>query len=107
MAPGAAGDSLVIRIFGNRDRHRQFRATWITGISLLLIVLIAVARERAQSSPAASGAAQMPEQQGTVATSGAHTVMLDSENRPITAGGFVDSGPIVFQDIAEKAGLTS
>jgi hypothetical protein len=31
----------------------------------------------------------------------------DAENRPITAGGFVDSGPIVFQDISKQAGLTA
>ena len=31
----------------------------------------------------------------------------DTEHRPITAGGFVQSGPVVFQDIAAKAGLTS
>src|ERR1700733_112358 len=45
-------------------------------------------------------------QQGSVSTGSAHPAVLDSENRPITAGGFVDSGPIVFQDVAEKAGLT-
>jgi hypothetical protein len=45
-------------------------------------------------------------QQGSVSTAGARPAVLDSENRPITAGGFVDSGPIVFQDVAEKAGLT-
>ncbi len=32
--------------------------------------------------------------------------MHDAENRPITAGGFVDSGPVVFQDISKQAGLT-
>ena len=32
--------------------------------------------------------------------------VLDAEHRPITAGGFVKSGPIVFQDVAAKAGLT-
>jgi len=31
---------------------------------------------------------------------------LIPRKRPITAGGFVDSGPIIFQDVAEKAGLT-
>jgi hypothetical protein len=41
-----------------------------------------------------------------MASGGAHAAVLDSENRPITAGGFVDSGPIVFQDITEKAGLS-
>src|SRR5580704_10137364 len=45
-------------------------------------------------------------QQGSVSTAGARPAVLDSENRPITAGGFVESGPIVFQDVAEKAGLT-
>jgi len=34
-----------------------------------------------------------------------HAVQLDSEHRVITAGGFVKSGPIVFQDSSEKAGL--
>jgi len=34
-----------------------------------------------------------------------HAVQLDPEHRVITAGGFVKSGPIVFQDSSEKAGL--
>ena len=38
-------------------------------------------------------------------TGGAHAAVLDSEHRPITAGGFVKSGPAIFQDIAEQAGL--
>jgi hypothetical protein len=48
-----------------------------------------------------------PQTQGVVSTGGVHSAVLDAEKRPITAGGFVDSGPIVFQDIAQKAGLTS
>ncbi len=31
--------------------------------------------------------------------------VLDAQKRPITAGGFVDSGPVVFQDITKQAGL--
>ena len=34
-----------------------------------------------------------------------HAVQLDAEHRVITAGGFVKSGPVVFQDTSEKAGL--
>ena len=34
-----------------------------------------------------------------------HAVQFDAEHRVITAGGFVKSGPIVFQNISEKAGL--
>jgi hypothetical protein len=32
--------------------------------------------------------------------------VYDEQKRPITAGGFVDSGPIVFQDITKEAGLS-
>jgi len=48
----------------------------------------------------------MQSSQGVVSTGGAHAAVLDSEKRPITAGGFVDNGPVVFQEVAEKAGLT-
>jgi hypothetical protein len=60
------------------------------------------------SPPPASvqGSAPTGQTQGAVSTGGAHAAVLDREKRPITAGGFVDSGPIVFQDVAEKAGLT-
>lgn len=43
---------------------------------------------------------------GGVSTAGNYAPVLDAEKRPITAGGFVDAGPIVFQNIAAKAGLT-
>jgi len=42
-----------------------------------------------------------------MATAGVHAAILDSENKPVTAGGTVDDGPIVFVDTAQKAGLTS
>ena len=41
-----------------------------------------------------------------MASLGPQTPQLDSRHRPITAGGFVKSGPIVFQDTAAAAGLT-
>lgn len=40
-------------------------------------------------------------------TAGVFAPVLDSERRPITAGGFVKSGPVVFQDISEQSGLTT
>jgi enediyne biosynthesis protein E4 len=33
--------------------------------------------------------------------------VLDSKKRPLTAGGFVRDGPVVFQEIAQSAGLTA
>jgi enediyne biosynthesis protein E4 len=35
-----------------------------------------------------------------------HAPQLDAQHRPITAGGFVKNGPVVFEDASEKAGLT-
>ena len=44
---------------------------------------------------------------GGVNTGQPHAAVLDKEHRPITAGGFVKTGPIIFQDIAAKAGLST
>ena len=52
-------------------------------------------------SPAASPAPQ----QGGSSTAGVFAPVLDSEHRPITAGGFVKTGPTIFKDVSEKAGL--
>ncbi|MGC1461332.1 MAG: CRTAC1 family protein [Terracidiphilus sp.] len=42
-----------------------------------------------------------------MATAGPQQAQFDDQHRPITAGGFVKSGPIIFQDVAAAAGLTS
>ncbi len=42
-----------------------------------------------------------------VNTGGPHSAVLDSENRPITAGGTVKTGPIIFEDIAKQSGLAT
>lgn len=44
---------------------------------------------------------------GGIATGGTFQAVFDSEKRPITAGGFVKTGPIVFMNTAEQAGLTA
>ncbi|MGA2887923.1 MAG: CRTAC1 family protein [Terracidiphilus sp.] len=42
-----------------------------------------------------------------MSTGGAHQAVYDSDHRPITAGGQVKTGPVVFMDIAQQAGLTN
>jgi hypothetical protein len=58
---------------------------------------------------ATTGQAQEPAQQpgamGGHASGAPQAPIHDAEHRPITAGGFVDSGPIVFQDVTQAAGL--
>ena len=51
--------------------------------------------------------AQAPSQtSGGHVTGAAHVPVYDAEHRPVTAGGFVDSGPVVFQDISRASGLS-
>jgi enediyne biosynthesis protein E4 len=69
-------------------------------------VLFVANGQEPSTSPLYGGTAATP-QQGGSATAGIFAPVLDSEKRPITAGGFVKTGPIVFRDISEKAGLTS
>ncbi len=42
---------------------------------------------------------------GSVSTGGYHPPVLDANSRPITAGGFVDNAPIVFEDQTERSGI--
>jgi hypothetical protein len=50
--------------------------------------------------------AQPPAKGGSI-TAGVFPPVLDARQRPITIGGTVKTGPIVFQDIAQQAGLTT
>jgi hypothetical protein len=58
-------------------------------------------------------AAQTPAQNSTspqqtgMANAGPQAASFDSEHRPITAGGLVKTGPVVFMDIAKQAGLAT
>ncbi len=59
---------------------------------------------------APAGASQTPPQEpssGGSSTGGMYAPVLDAQHRPITEGGTVKTGPILFQDIAKTAGLTS
>ena len=59
-----------------------------------------------QQTPRAVEGSQ-PVSKGGVNTGGAHPAVLDAEHRPITAGGFVKTGPVIFEDVAQKAGLAT
>jgi enediyne biosynthesis protein E4 len=47
---------------------------------------------------------QQPPSMG-VSTGAAHAPVKDAQSRPITAGGFVDGAPVVFNDITKQSGL--
>ena len=83
----------------------------LTPLLLLTLFSVLCASAHPQSTNDQQGqhpqeGAQPPATAG-VNTGGPHTAVLDSENRPITAGGTVKTGPIVFQDIAKQSGIAS
>jgi len=43
--------------------------------------------------------------QGGIASGEARPAVYDEQNRPITAGGFVDGAPVYFEDITSRTGL--
>jgi enediyne biosynthesis protein E4 len=56
------------------------------------------------------GQAPQPQQTpmgGGTSTGGVYAPVHDAENRPITAGGFVAGGPVIFQDVTKQAGLAT
>ncbi len=92
-----------------RDRVFQPIAAVVVCLALVVGSLISNAQQPnsadAQSDKPHEGG--QPPAIGGVNTGGAHPAVLDKEHRPITAGGFVKDGPVLFEDIAAKAGLTA
>jgi enediyne biosynthesis protein E4 len=77
----------------------------LCSISLIAILLLP-APSRAQQAPATPPATQQQGPMGGNSTAGTFAPIYDAEKRPITAGGFVDTGTVVFEDITKKAGLS-
>ena len=46
-----------------------------------------------------------PVQSRGMATGGAHAPVRDALHRPITAGGFVNDAPVIFEDVTKQSGL--
>ncbi len=68
-------------------------------LAVLACTLFGVSQERPPDK-----VSQEPPPMG-VSTGVAHAPRKDAQSRPITAGGFVDDGPVVFTDITKAAGL--
>ena len=85
---------------------RRLSKTIALSAASIVVTLSIAPAALSQQQPATLAAAPPQSTQGAVSTGAAHAAVLDNEKRPITAGGFVDAGPVVFQEVAEKAGLT-
>jgi hypothetical protein len=98
----------------NCDKHSILPDMLLNRFSLIAVIALAAGLPAMTLSQATSDPKTQTTQEGAQApagggvnTGGVHAAVLDEKNRPITAGGFVKDGPIIFQDVAEKAGLAS
>jgi enediyne biosynthesis protein E4 len=74
------------------------------GLKIAIALALSVAQSALAQSPVPPSTQS---RSGGMATSAPQAAVFDSQHRAITAGGFVKSGPIVFQDVAKSAGLTT
>jgi hypothetical protein len=73
--------------------------------TLLLLPAVSLAQAGSQHDRPQEGG--QPPATGGVNTGAAHPATYDQQHRPITAGGFVKSGPVIFEDVSAKSGLAS
>ena len=87
---------------------KRSSASLLLVLSALLILratpVLAQSPLEAQKDKPQEGA--QPAAKGGSGTAGVFAPVLDANHRPITVGGTVKTGPIIFEDIATKAGLT-
>jgi len=84
--------------------HKSIRMTFACLLSTALVP-VGFAGPPQQNKTQEPPKAQAPAQSGGASTGGVFAPVLDEKHRPITAGGFVDGAPIIFEDVTKKAGL--
>jgi hypothetical protein len=91
---------------------RRFSIPWIAGMLAVWLAggfpgVSVLAQQTAPPKPAPRQTSQPQSGMSGIASAGIFAPVYDSEKRPITAGGFVDKGTIVFEDATKAAGLAS
>jgi len=73
-------------------------------LSVLMAQSVPVACSQ-QEKPQDAPKPQAQSQSGGASTGGVFAPVLDEKHRPITAGGFVEGAPVIFEDVTKKSGL--
>src|ERR1039458_6231309 len=104
----------MVAEYQGRETHRvgiKRRSGWRSGCTLGICFgagLTAALFSGWAALPALPAQEAQSGAQNTGMASGTqHQAVYDTQHRVITAGGFVKTGPVVFQDIAKAAGLTT
>ncbi|MHB1022939.1 MAG: CRTAC1 family protein [Acidobacteriaceae bacterium] len=88
-------------------RLNPFLAQCILFVAVVGVPVAVYSQSSLESQARKPQEGAQPAASGGVSTGGVFAPVLDKQNRPITEGGFVEKGPVIFQDIAAKAGLTT
>jgi hypothetical protein len=101
------GDCLALQ------QQQQSKASNNPPVSSVLVATAVTPAPGTPASPAETGTQAAPQQtpppqgqMGGIAGGLGAAAVYDEQKRPITAGGFVDTGTVVFQDITKQAGLS-
>ena len=87
-----------MKLLNRRHTRRGILLSWLPAF-LLATTVVNVSAQEADSH-------QPPQAQPMgVSTGPPHAAVKDAQARPITAGGFVDGAPIIFQDVTSSSGL--
>jgi hypothetical protein len=86
---------------------KQVRHPWAPYVLLgtAICVVVAIALHTPPASVIAAGH-QGQASGGEMTNAGPQAAIFDTQHRPITAGGFVKTGPVVFLDDTENSGLS-
>jgi hypothetical protein len=112
--PGSLTEPVEAQAAGQSAQERPATESPSSGET----VIVATPVERVGTGAGGAGAESAPKSQepekpaqsqgntsGIAGGLGAAAV-YDEQHRPITAGGFVDSGPVIFEDVTKEAGLS-
>jgi hypothetical protein len=82
------------------ETHLHLRYAVCSGLLFTFCFVPASGQVEQPAQPAQNG-------MGGIASAGVFKPVYDEQKRPITAGGVVDKGPVVFQDFTQAAGLSA
>ncbi len=96
---------MFIRVTTAARCFKPKSSPWFSTLFLLFALPLAAQIPQPNQAPPGMGSPQQDNSGSN--TGGAHAAVLDEQHRPITAGGFVKAGPVVFEDISRQSGLAS
>ncbi len=93
----------AIYFSAHKQIARPFSKLW----AYALFAICFAASPHARMADAQKPVEKQQSGMGGIASAGTFAPVYDAEKRPITAGGFVDKGTVVFEDVTKAAGLST